>query len=133
MTLFNKTSVKSKRQRLRNEPSQAEQFLWVELRNRRLGGWKFRRQYGVGPYVLDFYCPGAHLAIEVDGDSHFRVGVQSYDRQRQAFIESLGIRGVRMTNAEVTEDLEGTVSRISLALGEPPIVPLRKGDENNGY
>ena len=128
MTLFNKTSEKSKRQQFRRALTPAEALLWAELRGRAIGGWKFRRQYGIGPYVVDFYCPSAHLAIEVDGDSHFQVGAEGFDRRRQLFIESFGIRVLRVTNPEVIDDLEGTVSRISMALGEPPIVPLREGD-----
>ena len=99
--LFNKTSEKQKRQLLRNQSPPAEQRLWFRLRNRQLLGYRFRRQYGIGRYVLDFYCPQIGLAIEIDGDSHFQPGAPEYDRQRQDYIESLGIHFLRFTNTDV--------------------------------
>ena len=92
--IFNRSSDTEKRRRLRREGPLAEQRLWLRLRNRQLMGYRFRRQYGIGPYVLDFYCPGLKLAIEVDGDSHFEAG--EYDRERQRYIESLGIPGAAL-------------------------------------
>ncbi len=101
--IFNRSCDKDKRLRLRRDSPLAEQRLWVRLRNRRLLGYRFRRQHGVGPYVLDFYCPELKLAIEVDGDSHFQAGADEYDRERQRYIESLGIHVLRFTNREVLE------------------------------
>ena len=77
----------------------------------KLMGYRFRRQYGIGPYVLDFYCLGLKLAIEVDGDSHFEAG--EYDRERQRYIESLGIRVLRFTNREVFERLDDVAGGIA--------------------
>jgi len=102
--IFNRSSDTEKRRRLRRESPLAEQRLWLRLRNRQLMGYRFRRQYGVGPSVLDFYCPEVKLAIEVDGDSHFEAG--EYDRERQRYIESLGIRVLRFTNREVFKRLD---------------------------
>jgi very-short-patch-repair endonuclease len=102
--IFNRSSDTEKRRRLRRESPLAEQCLWLRLRNRQLMGYRFRRQYGIDPYVLDFYCPELKLAIEVDGDSHFEA--REYDRERQRYIESLGIRVLRFTNREVFEGLD---------------------------
>ena len=55
--IFNKSSEKQKRQTLRNNSSKAEQMLWSKPCEKQLLGYKFRRQYSVGPYVIDFYCP----------------------------------------------------------------------------
>ncbi len=71
---------------------QAEAILWSQLQKRQVLGFKFRRQYGVGSYVLDFYCPEVKLAIEIDGNSHLREDAVEYDGTRQAEIEKLGIR-----------------------------------------
>ena len=71
---FNRPSVKPRRQALRRTMPKAEVLLWMQLKGRQLLGCKFRRQYSVGSYVLDFYCPEIRLAIELDGDSHFRAG-----------------------------------------------------------
>ncbi|MDS4042884.1 MAG: endonuclease domain-containing protein [Candidatus Competibacter sp.] len=111
--LFNRASEKQKRQLLRNQSPPAEQRLWFRLRNRQLLGYRFRRQYGIGRYVLDFYCPQIRLAIEIDGDSHFQPGAPEYDRQRQDYIESLGIHFLRFTNTDVFQHLDEVVARIA--------------------
>ena len=110
--VFNKTTELHKRRLLRRNMPQAEILLWAKLRGMGLKGHKFRRQYSVKNYVLDFYCPKQKLAIEIDGDSHFIDGAEEYDRERQAVIESYGIRFLRFTNAEVSENIEGVIIRI---------------------
>jgi very-short-patch-repair endonuclease len=59
------------RRALRSQSSDAERQLWQRLRNRQVGGYKFRRQDSVGPYVVDFFCHDALLVVEVDGAHHF--------------------------------------------------------------
>ena len=61
----------------------AEVILWEKLSRKQMHGYKFRRQYGVDQYILDFYCPRLKLAIEIDGDSHFVTGAEDYDKERQ--------------------------------------------------
>ena len=103
--IFNKKSETKKRKELRHQMSKTEVLVWSYLKGKQMGGYKFRRQYGVGPYVLDFYCPKLKLAIEIDGDSHFQDGAEEYDKDRQALIEKLGIRFLRFTNVDVYESL----------------------------
>ena len=110
--IFNKTSEKQKRRDLRKNSPAAERLLWTQLRGNRLNGYKFRRQYGIDRYVVDFYCPALRLAIEIDGDSHYWDHAQEYDAQRQAFIEALGIRFLRFTNTEVYQHMEGVIAAI---------------------
>jgi very-short-patch-repair endonuclease len=125
---FNRSSEKEMRRRLRKEMPQAEVVLWTRLRGKQLFGKKFRRQYSVGPYSIDFYCPEVKLAIELDGDSHFTQEAKQYDAQRQQYIESFGIRFLRFTNQDVYENLDGVLEAISLAVQEnPPQSPLFKG------
>ncbi len=69
--IFNRKSQTGRRRHLRKEAPKAERLLWWRLRGRQVHGLKFRRQYGIGRYVVDFYCVEARLAIEVDGESHF--------------------------------------------------------------
>ena len=88
--IFNRQCDKQKRRLLRNNMPKAEVQLWFHLKNKRLCGERFLRQYGVDRYVLDFYCPRLKLAIEVDGDSHFTEGAEEYDAERQRVIESVG-------------------------------------------
>lgn len=106
---FNKTSEKEKRRQLRNNMPPAEVLLWGKLKGKALSGYKFRRQFSVNKFVLDFYCPELKLAIELDGDSHFDPGK---DEERQRMIESYGIRFLRFTNEEVYKNLEEVLLRI---------------------
>src|SRR5919108_2774054 len=116
--IFNKSSEKQKRQTLRNSSSKAEQMLWSKLREKQLLGYKFRRQYSVGPYVIDFYCPQLKLAIEIDGKSHFQEGMPQYDEQRQHYIESLNICFLRFINRDVFERIDVVLEMISRLLHE---------------
>ena len=111
--IFNKKSETGKRRQLRRQMPKAEVVLWTQLKGKKMQGYKFRRQYGVGPYVLDFYCPKLRLAIEIDGDSHFQTGAEEYDRDRQALIEKLGIRFLRFTNLDVYKSLNGVLEKVA--------------------
>jgi len=90
----------------------AEVILWSKLKGKGLMGYKFRRQYSIGSFVIDFYCPKLKLAIEVDGDSHFIEGAEDYDKERQAIIEVYGIKFFRFTNKEICENIEGVLTSV---------------------
>src|SRR3990172_4408774 len=90
----------------------AEVILWGKLKGKQMGGFKFRRQYGIDQFVTDFYCPALKLAIEIDGDSHFEENAISSDRERQAHIEALGIQFMRFTNIEIYENIAGVTLQI---------------------
>ena len=110
--LFNQREKKSFRQKLRNEQTNAEKLLWFQLRARRLDGWKFRRQQGVGDYIVDFYCSEAKLVIELDGDSHFEPGAQDRDNQRESFLNDNGLRVLRFTNRDIYDSLDSVIDII---------------------
>jgi very-short-patch-repair endonuclease len=114
--IFNKTSEKEKRQRLRNSMTEEEVILWSRLKSRQVGGYKFRRQYGVGPFVVDFYCPEKKLAVEVDGGGHFEDDAIQKDRKRQSAIEKFGIRFLRITNLDIRKNLQGVLMAIEDSL-----------------
>lgn len=97
---------------LRRDQTDAERALWRLLRSRALEGYKFRRQHGAGPYVLDFYCADAHLAVEVDGSQHYTPDGLADDVVRTAYLEALGIRVLRFTNVEALANAEGVVETI---------------------
>jgi very-short-patch-repair endonuclease len=96
--------------------------MWKYLSRRQMHGSKFRRQYSVDQYVLDFYCPELKLAIEIDGDSHFMPGAEEQDRTRQEYIEAYEIRFLRFTNADVCENLDGVCQTIYNAIEEIAII-----------
>ena len=108
--IYNKHILRNRRRVLRHSLPPAEALLWSYLKNRQIAGFKFRRQYSVGAYVVDFYCSKLKLAIEVDGPTHFASErVIEYDKQRQRFIESFGIRIFRVTNHDVYTNLAGVI------------------------
>jgi very-short-patch-repair endonuclease len=109
---FNQESQKDNRRRLRNTMPDAEVILWSRLKGRQLLGCKFRRQYSVGAFVIDFNSPEIRLAIELDGDSHYREGAPEYDQKRSLFIERFGIRVVRVLNSDVYDNLDGILEMI---------------------
>lgn len=92
------------RKDLRNSLTKPEVILWSHLQDRQFYGYKFRRQHGLGRYVVDFYCPRLKLAIELDGGQHYTVEGRAYDQERDAFIGSLGIEVLRVPNSELLED-----------------------------
>ena len=110
--LYNRTCEKPLRRRLRNRPTSAEGYLWQFLRKHQLAGCKFRRQYSVGPYALDFFTAEVRLAIEIDGDVHESEAVRQRDRSRQRYVESFGIEFLRFSNEDVFERLDDVLQRI---------------------
>ncbi len=111
--LYNKSSEEEKRRQLRQNITKAEKILWEKVKDRQIEDCKFRRQYSVAEFVIDFYSPELKLAIEIDGDSHFQNGAAEYDKERQVFIESTGIRFIRFTNDDVYNNLSGVLEYIA--------------------
>ncbi|MEK6643549.1 MAG: endonuclease domain-containing protein [Planctomycetota bacterium] len=109
---YNRTREKARRRHLRRNLTPAEKRLWFRLRDHQLGGLKFRRQYSVGPYVIDFYCVEKKLAVEVDGDSHFGGGSEERDELRDRFLRDFGIRVLRFTNVDVYKRVESVLEHI---------------------
>ena len=92
-----------------------EKTLWSKIRNQQLSV-KFRRQHGIGRYIVDFYCPDFQLVIERDGDSHYQKGAQEYDYIRDEFMRAMGLQILRFTNIEVMNNLDEVVMAISAAM-----------------
>ena len=88
-----------------------EARLWVALR-RKTQGLRFRRQHPVGPYVLDFYCVSANLAVEVDGQTHWLGDAPARDAERDAWLALRGIRTLRISASLVFEDLDAALRMI---------------------
>jgi len=116
--LFNKTTEKLKRRQLRRNITKAEAIVWQKLRCKQIENCKFRNQYSVDRFVLDFYSPEIKLAIEIDGESHFQEEAAQYDHERQIFIESTGINFLRFTNNQVYENLNGVLEIIAQKIRE---------------
>lgn len=100
---------------LRARQTTAEAYLWAALRNRQLGGWKWRRQVGVGPFIVDYLCVEAGLVIELDGGGHAER--LEYDALRTAMLRAHGLRVIRFWNHGVIEGREGVCDAILAACG----------------
>ena len=106
----NESEQKILRKELRSHATPAEAVLWKMLKGRNADGMKFRRQQGIGPYVLDFYCPELRLCVELDGSSHDYK--YEYDEQRTEFLQNQGIRVLRFSNEQVWQGLDSVVDEI---------------------
>jgi very-short-patch-repair endonuclease len=121
--IHNLPDKKTLRQKLRHNATPAEKVLWRSLKKSGVGA-KFRRQHGVGPYVLDFYCPEHKLAVEIEGSVHDDVIRRDYDGERHAYLESHGIRVLYFKNRELLELSDYVVGVIRSAVLDPPPRPL---------
>jgi len=108
----NPTSQTDQRRELRSHSTPAEATLWRQLKNNGAGGYKFRRQHGIGPYILDFYCPQLHLAVELDGTIHNESWQWQHDMVRDAFLWEQGITVLRFPNEVVWRNSEAIIDAI---------------------
>ncbi len=111
--VHNLRELAGRRKELRKKGTKAENLLWKELRNGKLG-LRFRRQYSIGGYILDFYCPKRRLIIEVDGPIH--KSNQEYDAIRDKYFQELDYTVIRFTNDEVVNSLENIIKKIKCYL-----------------
>ena len=107
--IFNKSIMKDRRKELRKSLTQQELKLWFYLKGKNLGV-KFRRQHGIGPYIVDFYCKEKNLVIEIDGPQHMEA--KEYDTERDNYIKSLDIKVFRFWNNEIDKNIEGILKKI---------------------
>ena len=110
--IFNRKGLKSFRSSLRKRSTSAEAALWEMLKSKQLDGRKFRRQYSIGSYIVDFCCPSEKLVIELDGDSHGEYHKIQENENRDRYIESLGFTVLRFENRFVFQEPEYLKSEI---------------------
>ena len=108
---------------LRTNMTDAERHLWAKIRLKQLKGYQFYRQKPIGDYIVDFFCPRAKLVIEVDGSQHFSDEMTEYDRIRNEYLSSLGLRVLRFTNTEVLKNIAGVVESIEEKI---PLIPSER-------
>jgi very-short-patch-repair endonuclease len=126
--IHNRVENKGKRQELRNTATPAEAALWKHLQSRALDAKKFRRQHGIGPYIVDFYCPECRLVVELDGQPHFEFIADTYEVERAAYLQGLGLRVLRFENRIVFESLDAVLRTIREEVERTtPSAPLRNG------
>ena len=125
MSIYNSTLVEAVRRLLRNNPTRCERLLWNRLRRKQLGHL-FRRQYSIGNYVVDFYCPSKRLVVELDGGQNNDKTTIEYDKQRTKSFEELGIRVMRFWNSEVVKNIDEIVEAIYRIIVGKTLTPPSK-------
>jgi len=108
--------------RMRRQPTEAEERLWAEVRDRRLDGIKFRRQVPFTPYTADFLCAEAMLIVEVDGSQH---GGLVSDEARTRFLNAKGYRVLRFWNDEVLREMNAVCDTIIAFVRDRNLQPWR--------
>jgi 16S rRNA processing protein RimM len=111
--------ITQKARELRKNSTEAEKLLWRYIRNRGLNGAKFKRQYSIPPYILDFFCEEHGLAIELDGGQHNDPAHIKYDRERTDFLKKSGVVTIRFWNNDVLENIEGVLETIRQNIPSP--------------
>ncbi len=106
--------TKPQARRMRQRPTAAETVLWQQLRNRKLRGYKFRRQHPIGQFIADFCCPERKLVIELDGDVHQQT--RDSDTLRDEYLQARGFRVMRFSNGEVMNSPVSVITAIEDAL-----------------
>jgi very-short-patch-repair endonuclease len=102
--------------RLRSSTTPHERVLWRALKELPISGTHFRRQAPIGPYVVDFFCPAAHLIIELDGGHHNDDDIAKRDGERQLWLEREGYRVIRFWNSDIAGELNAVLERIYVEL-----------------
>ena len=116
---------------LRESATDAERLIWSRLRDRRLDGYKFRRQHPVGAFFTDFACVEAKLVVELDGGQHFDECAQSSDARRTALLVERGFQVLRFTNREALVETEAVLNVVHawLVANRPHPNPLPQAGE----
>jgi very-short-patch-repair endonuclease len=121
--------------RLRRNQTDAERVLWFRLRARRFGGWKFRRQFPIDRFVVDFFCADAHLIVELDGGQH-AVRTKN-DERRTKILEAMGYLVLRFWNNDVIKNIDGVLEEINATLEggtseatQPNPLPCRENESS---
>ncbi len=111
---------------LRRNLTPAERLFWSKIRSRQINNLKFRRQHIIGKYIVDFYCAGVKLVIEIDGDTHDGSPAIDSDLRRTRFLESLGYRVIRYNNSNVLKNIDGVIQDL-INQNQPPLNLLLEG------
>src|SRR4051812_25053481 len=102
--------------RLRRNQTDAERVLWFRLRDRRLDGWKFKRQVAIDRFVVDFFCADGKLIVEIDGGQHEQE--KDRDRNRTEILEAMGYLVLRFWNNDVMQNTDGVLETILSTLNQ---------------
>ncbi len=125
--IYNVAGLKDRRRDLRQRSTETERILWERIRNNKLGQ-RFKRQYSVRGYVMDFYCPRKKLAIELLGSVHLTADSKKYDKYRKEYLENFEIKIIEIWNDEIKYNLGKVIDRISDNIAARPLSLRRRGE-----
>lgn len=117
--------MQTRARQLRQDQTASEALLWEQLRDRRLAGYKFRRQHPLGRFIVDFYCAEKRLIVELDGPVHDQQ--HERDAVREAALRDQGYQLIRFTNAAINSDLAGVCQQIIETLKLPSPIAMGEG------
>ena len=131
MKIYNSQNTKLKRVILRQNQTPAERMLWDYLRSKQFHGLKFFRQYGIGQYIADFYCPELKIAIEIDGDQHLLKDNAEYDRVRRDYFSAMKIKTLRFRNHDFKQGSERLMAIIETEFFKIAPSLLKEGERGS--
>ena len=127
--LYNDRRLRDRRRELRKNMTDSEILLWDRLRMRKVKGFKFLRQYSVGPYIMDFFCVELRLGVEVDGRFHGSTENIEYDLKRTVFLKEHGVELIRFWNDDILYDVDSVVMRLKQKIASIDNSPLEEGEQ----
>ena len=113
---YNKKSQLTKRRYLRKAQTFTEKIVWIHLRKKQMLGYKFKRQYSIDHFVLDFYSPELKLAIEIDGETHNNPEQKVYDKKREEYLNNFNINFIRITDEELLGNTDKAFKKIEAVI-----------------
>ena len=111
---YNVKIMEERRRKLRNNMTHTEVILWNCIRRKQIHGVRFRRQFSIREFIVDFYSPELFLVVEVDGPIHFTDEEIEYDIYRRSELENFGLTFLRIRNDDIYKNIEGVVKAISM-------------------
>ena len=126
------SQIEKSRQLRKNMTSQ-ERKLWSIIRERRFFGYRFRRQFPIGSYIVDFVCREKRIIIEIDGGQHNEIQNIEYDNKRTEFLKSEGFQVIRFWNYDVDNNMDGIYERLKEVFKiDDKITPLQPSPSREG-
>ena len=114
MEIFNLKKAKTLKSKIKKGPTAEEKQIWNYIKDRKLYNLKFQKQYEMGRYTADFYCPEIEFAIQIDNDKH----TKKYEKIRDEYLYSIGVTYLRFTSSEIKSNLEETLEKIEIAVSD---------------
>ncbi|MGD8559316.1 MAG: endonuclease domain-containing protein [Gammaproteobacteria bacterium] len=104
--------LKTTARTLRKRMTDSELKLWSRIRRKQIAGLQFYRQRPIGNYIVDFYCPGAQIVLEVDGSQHMNKPATQNDQYRDSYLKQQGIKVLRFDNLQIVKQLDAVVEEV---------------------